>query len=276
MVSVSYQVIFNDNYNFKEELKELLKTTFEQNYDEFSEEKIDTYIEITYEKQLKDDKHLIGFEINFSEIGSEINKFIKDFSENLKDSEKINLVLKFYDSDLLTFLSELYKELFKTEMKLREIVSFIFIDTYKSSDDLLKEVEITPKFNGRKDLQKDMNKRKNYLEERYENEFFHILFSDYVNLTKLKDLRNEDFYWIAKISKNFKEFKEKIIERGIRKEEYKTFITDIKQIMSRLEKIRNCIAHNRMLESEDINDYETLLEEINKKIDEFINKIKKK
>ena len=127
MVSVSYQVVFNDEYAFKEELKELLKSAFEQNYDDFSEEELESYIEIRYEKQIDDYKYIIGFEINFDEIGTEVIKIIKDFGENLKDSEKISLVLKFYDSDLLNFLSNIYKELFKIEMKLREITTFIFI-----------------------------------------------------------------------------------------------------------------------------------------------------
>ena len=63
MVSVSYQVVFNDEYAFKEELKELLKSAFEQNYDDFSEEELESYIEIRYEKQIDDYKYIIGFEI---------------------------------------------------------------------------------------------------------------------------------------------------------------------------------------------------------------------
>ncbi|CAD7769660.1 hypothetical protein FHEFKHOI_01715 [Candidatus Methanoperedenaceae archaeon GB50] len=163
MVSVSYQAVFNDKHDFREEIKELLKSAFEQNYDDFSEEELESYIEIHYEKQIDNYKYIIGFEINFDEIGTEVTKIIEDFSENLKGSKKIILVLKFYDLDLLNFLSDIYKELFRIEMKLKEIISFIFIDTYKSGDNLLKNVNLKPRFEGKNNLQKDENQRREYL-----------------------------------------------------------------------------------------------------------------
>jgi len=275
MVSVSYQVVFNGKYDFKEEIKELLKSAFEQNYDNFSEEELDSYIEINYEKQIDDDKYIIGFGINFDEIGTEVTKIIKDFSENLKDSEEIILVLKFYDSDLLNFLSDIYKELFKIEMKLREIISLIFIDTYKSGDHLLKDISLKPRFGGKNNLQKDENQRKEYLNKRYENEFFYILFSDYARLTEVRDLKHDDLYFITEVSSNFEEFKENILNRGIKEESYLAFLNNIKPVLSeKIENIRNCIAHNRMLDTNDLENYEKYFEEINKQIDNFLNNLK--
>ena len=213
------------------------------------------------------------FEINFDEIGTEVTKIIKDFNENLKDSEKIILVLKFYDSDLLNFLSNIYKELFKIEMKLREIISFIFIDTYKAGDNLLKDVNLKPRFEGKNNLQKDETQRREYLSKRCENEFFHILFSDYNRLTEIRDLKHEDLYLIAEISNNFEEFKKNILNRGIKESSYLAFLNNIKPVLSKLENIRNCVAHNRMLDINDLENYEKYFEEINKQIEEFLTSL---
>jgi len=185
------------------------------------------------------------------------------------------LVLKFYDSDLLNFLSNIYKELFKIEMKLREIISFIFIDTYKSGDNLLKDVNLKPRFEGKNNLQKDETQRREYLSKRCENEFFHVLFSDYNRLTEIRDLKHDDLYLITEISNNFEEFKNNILNRGIKEDSYLAFLNNIKPVLSKLENIRNCIAHNRMLDTNDLENYEKYFEEINKQIKEFLDNLTK-
>jgi len=272
MGSVRYQVVFNNKYDFKNELKELLKSAFEQNYREVSEEELDTYIEINYEKQIDNYKYLVGFEINFDDEPNQdgvMKKIIKDFSENLKESEKINLILKFYDSDLLDYLSKVYKALFEIEMKLREIISLIFIDTYKSWDHLLKDVNIRLQLE--RNLLINENQRREYFNKRYENEFFYISFSEYKKLTELRDLKHEDLYLIAEISNNFDEFKQNILNRGITNKDYLEFLNNIKPILDNIEKIRNCVAHNRTIEK-DLEDIRVYFKRINDHINKFLEK----
>ena len=67
----------------------------------------------------------------------------------------------------------------------------------------------------------------------------------------------------------FIEFKENIVNRGIRKEKYLDFLNSIKEDMESLDTVRNCVAHNRTPTDEEIINYERAVEEIRVKFDNF-------
>ena len=265
-------MVFNDDVDFKTELTSILKNTFKENYNEYQEESFEPYIRIKYKQQIADYKHLIGFEVSIEEKEIEVEQIINGFNENLKKSEKIYLVLKFYDDTFYNLMSELYKMLYSVEIILREAISIIFIDTYKSDYyNLLKQIDINPQYNGKNNLRRDKSQRQGFLSKRLENEFFYLLFSDYTKISKPKILHQDDLYTIAELSNNFDEFKDKIVNRGIIKEEYLTFIENIKPVMDNLERIRNCVAHNRSLSEEDQRNYKTYFDELNKHINGFLD-----
>lgn len=269
-VLVSYQILYTGEEEIKKEIASLLKRVFEDNYDEFSEEKIDSLISIKYDKQIDEYKFLVGFDLSFEEIGTELTDIIKDFNVELNSHPKISLVTKFYDENLFSDLSKIYEKLFVIEMKLREAISFIFIDTYKSEFyNLLRDSSIKPK----ESLPKDDDGKRDFLKKRLENEFFHILFNQYTSLSDTRDLKQEDLFHIAEMSNNFDEFKRNILNRGISRPDYRTFIEEIKPIMDKLEKIRNCVAHNRSLSSEDNDNYESYIEDIEGELNSFLEKI---
>lgn len=274
MTLVRFQAVFNCLEDFHQKIIEVLKEVYQENYDEFDEINIIHQLHFQYTKKIEENKFLIGFSIEFEEIGTEINNLIIDFSSNLDDLECVDVVFRFNDENLLRFIVDIHKELFSLEMKLREAITLIFIDTYKEEYyDFLRDMNLSPHFEGNKNLQKDKTQRKEFLKKRYENEFFHILFDDYIKLNSPKTLRQDDLFVITEISQNFEEFKKNITERGITKPIYKTFIEEIKNVIFPVSRIRNCIAHNRMLSTEDSENYQTYFEEINKKIDEFLNSI---
>lgn len=274
MTIVSYQIVFTEDKDVKQELVKLLKSTFEDNYDEFSEEELDDCISIKYNKKIDECKYLIGFDLIIEEIGTEIGDIISKFNDYLNSQENISLIIKFYDDNLYEVLSQIYKEIFSIEMRLREAVTLIFIDTYKSDYyNLLKDLNIKLQFDGKNNLKKDAEQKRDYLSKKFENEFFHIMFSDYIKLSNPRALKQEDLFSIAKNSNDFAEFKENIINRGVTNSDYISFIDEIKQIMDRLERIRNSVAHNRTLSDEDIENYETYFEQINSEIDKFFKKI---
>lgn len=271
MTSVRFQVVFSSLEDFYEIIINVLKEVYKENYDEFDEIQLLQQLKFQYTKKIEENKYLVGFEIEFDEIG----QIIGDFSSNLQDLESVDVIFKYNDEHLLDFIILVHKELFRLEMKLREAISYIFIDTYKEDYyDFLKDINITPHFEGSKNLQKDKSQREEFLRKRYENEFFHILFEDYIKLSNPKTLKQEDLFLITEFSENFEDFKKNIIERGIIKSEYKTFIEEIKNIIEPISRIRNCIAHNRMLSSEDAENYQTYFKEINKYIDGFLALLK--
>lgn len=275
MVSVIYQVIFNDELDFKNELIPILKTSFEENYDELSEDTFESLIDIKYQKQIDEYKFLIGFEVIFDIIGEEIDSVINDFGDNLKDSENISLVLKFYDESSFTVLSQLYQMLYSLEMRLREVISLIFIDTYKSGYyNLLREFDLNPKYDGRNNIRKDESQRSDFLGKRFENEFFFLLFNEYTKLSRPKNLQQDELYLITEISTNFEEFKNNILKRGITTTDYINFIENIKPVMDEIHRIRNCVAHNRSLPEDDQRNYQTYFDKLNGHIDELMESLK--
>lgn len=107
-----------------------------------------------------------------------------------------------------------------------------------------------------------------------ENEFFYLNFSQYIQLDILKNLQHSDLYLIAEIANDYDEFRNKILERGITKPEYRAFIENIRPLMENLNKIRNCVAHNRSLSEDDGKNYERYFNEINQYLDAFFSSLK--
>lgn len=268
MVVVTYQIIFTEDKDIKKELIELLKNAFTDNYDEFSEEDIENLIEIKYTKRIDEYKQIVGFDIEVDTIGTEVYSVISGFNDYLKEHQDISLVVKFYDESLLDDLSKIYEIIFGIEMRLREAVTLIFLDTYKIDYyDLLKDSNINPQ-SGKDGLPKKEEEKRKFLIKRLENEFFHMSFKDYTNLSNTKELKQDDLFPITEASKDFQEFKEKILNRGVTNKYYKNFLEEVKKIMDNLEKIRNCVAHNRSVK-EGLLDYENYFEEIENKLDNF-------
>jgi len=272
MVSVSYQAIFNEKCDFAEELSSIVSDSFDDNYIFYDEVMLGSTLVIKYIKELGDNKFTVGFNLGFDEESIwNIGQIIDSICEKLNYNDKIAVAFKFNDSTQFTLLSGLYDELYHIEMKLREAISFIFIDTYQDNFyDFLRDIDLTPQFERKPNLRKDEEERKVYLKKRLENEFFHILFPQYCKLTQLKPLKHSDLLFIAEISNNFDEFKSNLVNRGVRKEDYLDFLNSIKEDMESLDAVRNCVAHNRTPIDEELDNYEKSKEELNQKIDDFL------
>jgi len=87
---------------------------------------------------------------------------------------------------------------------LREVISFIFFNTYFTSLDLLKDLQVNT-------IKKDLKSEE--LFKNLENEFFYISFSDYKKLLNLKNLKDDEKTKLLEASKSFNEWKNKIFNR---------------------------------------------------------------
>ena len=277
MAAVSYQVVFNAKHDFKSEILKTLKQSFDDCYiEDYDAAALADAIQIKYEKSLaKSTKVIVGFEITLFEDLPEIEMLIASINDNLLSSSEIEAVFKFEDLDLFTKLDAIHNDLFKIEMRLREAVTFIFIDTYGTDYyNLLKETNIRPRFDGKSNLLTNKEQKESYLRKRLENEFFHILFDQYDKLGELKAIKLEDLVSTAEVAKDFDEFRNQIIFRGILKEDYLDFISSIKAEMGILERVRNSFAHNRSPNEDDLINFERVKEELLRKIDDFLNSLK--
>jgi hypothetical protein len=164
------------------------------------------------------------------------------------------------------------KEIFDLEMKLREVISFIFLDTYKKDFyNLLKDIDLkTQPRNGNNRSDEE------YFKKHFENEFFFLRFSDYIRLNNLKEFKKSDLIEMIINSNKYDDLKQKLQNRGIVKEKYQDFLAGIKQNLDPIEKMRNCIAHNRSSTETVVNNYIKAKENLEQDISEFWDEVKKK
>lgn len=241
---------------------------FDKIIDEYTEkwveyetnEKFDEVFEILWNKDLDWNWNCYKIVIiNFIWINSnEIDKFKEYFFSDLKD--KTNFIWKFEDSRFLEIRKIFFEEVFKIEIDLREVISFIFFNTYFTSLDLLKDLQVNT-------IKKDLKSEE--LFKNLENEFFYISFSDYKKLLNLKNLKDDEKTKLLEASKSFNEWKNKIFNRWIQRKFYIDFISSIEQDLAILENFRNAIMHNRCFSQNLKENYDKSKNEIIKKINNF-------
>ena len=269
---VDFQIVHTVKSDLKEYLLNLLKQTLdestiieisvEEKPEDIQDWEIFNWIEIKYNHSIGENKFIAGFSLDISENYKEI---ISEFGNSLKDDENIEVVFKYFDEPMSEEHKNYAEEIFEIEMKLREIISFIFIDTYKGDYyNLLKEVgvKIQP-LNGK-------NKpNEKYFERHFENEFFFLLFSDYIRLNELKKINQNDLMDFIKSSNDYDELKRNIQDRGITKEKYQDLIAAIKQNLDPIENMRNCIAHNRSFTDNVLENYQQAKANLDSIINQF-------
>ena len=292
MVTVSYNLVLNDaeSIDLDEIFKESLdNTSYDLDIDEFQ----DCLTEKCFKKIGEDqDQTFIKFNIylDCDIIGFDVVKeILESFNEELK-SIKPEAVFKFYDDILLDQMKRFYHKIFEIEMRIREIVTFIFVDTYATDFyDLFTEIQIGKDMKYQKSreleenlkfevnsLKKKKEDREDYLRYLLENESFYITFSGYKQLLVTKQLQQNDLFNIATRSKTYQKFRENICDRGIKEQIYKEFLNEIKDPLDNLEPLRNCVAHNRTLSDLEGENLELICDELDEIINKFVEKLKEK
>lgn len=244
-------------------IAECLWTAYEDNYDEAPEQDdLDRAINIRYvrwhqqvdsaEGENGTERYVAGLSIDFNaEDSDEGERLAKGFCRELveRKEEGISHVLKLNDPYMREINHRYAGEIFEIEMKLREAISLIFIDTYgEKFYDLLRETVVNR-------AGKDVNEEQ--LRAHFENEFFFLLFSDYRNLNERR-LPNNTKYLLSLISAcdDFRELREHIDSNPIKLEDYASFLASLKSVVEPIENVRNSIAHNRAISQNAINNYE--------------------
>jgi len=280
-MKVNFQIIhsFGDNVNLKENLLSFLKDTFdesttltieiEEKQDNIEEWSIFDWVEIKYNYFSENNKYIAGFNIEIPESNIAI---ISEFGQKLQDDDNVYLVLKYNDEAMQSEHQIYSKEIFDLEMKLREIISFIFLDTYKKDFyNLVKDIDLKIQ-----PLNGNNRSDEEYFKKHFENEFFFLLFSDYIRINNLKELKRSNLIEMIVNSNKFDDLKQKIQNRGIVKEKYQDFLAGIKENLDPIENLRNCIAHNRSFTDKIINNYVKVKKILEDKIDDFWDGIQNK
>ena len=271
-VTVDYLIVCSDEMSLSgkmgliELLTDMLQSALEAVDDEPPEdEELEQFITVRYTKTREDGRWVCGFSVEFNSTEGQIGDLINNFSEFVADytadctDDRIKHLLKLNDPQLQRTLRDYGKEIFYIEMKLREALSLIFIDNYgKDFYDFVNETNVKP-------ISPPTAKQ---MSESYENQFFFLLFSQYI---QINDSKKPDLSRIKEYIEQAEDLEDlnRMItpKKPIIEESYDDFLASLKKRVDSIEKLRNCVAHNRSIPADIIENYETardlLLEEIN-------------
>ena len=216
-------------------------------------------------------------ELNMFEIRKKVDEeFLiinEAILESLKSNSDINSVFKYQDNTQHEQIRQMYDKIYELEMKLREILFIIYLDSFGGNCyDLLRGVGISANL-GDKQACNNFKGRKNLLEKRLENEFFYLTFGDYAQLKDPKNYKIDDLHSIIWTTEE-SELKNKInLLKNNYYKKYNVILTDLQESLTSLSKIRNTIAHNRMPSDADIANLEDIYNSLSNKLNGFFNNI---
>ena len=249
-----------------------LAQMLEDNQNYIDRSVVDNMVHINYQRQVS---------INTSSAGNTIigvaldlpdkdianpKSVITGFVAALQDSSPTFHVVKFEDSLLQSYLAERAAEIFAIEMQLRRAISLIYLNTYQLQKpfDLLGEEQVRSNLG-------QLTEEK--MKEAGENQFFHLAFSDYIRLNRRSQLTASIIARFVDMSDGYDSFREKILHLNqlpIQDKDDAAFLSSLKQIMDPIEKMRNCVAHNRNPIGDIAKDYEIALPELRKLLNDYL------
>ena len=237
VVKIDYLAVYSGEMDLIELLMEVLENALESvDDDPPEEEELTQWINLHHPTRRKDGCRIYRFSVTFNSEERRMGLLTQRFNNFVAGStrEGIKHLLKLNDPHLRCILRAYEKEIFNIEMKLREALSLIYIDTYdKDFYDLLQLR------NRRRGCTPDR------LRKYHENQSFCLLFSEYKNIHDLNP---------------------------ITKDQYIYFLDSLSDLVEPIEKLRNCVAHNRSIPKIIIKNYKEAKEPLLDKINKFLEK----
>lgn len=264
-------------YNeFKEILNEKLTQVLADNLNEFADTAIESFIKINYSRKCDiesiapiEQKRIIwGISLDLPEEVENVEIVIEEFCSNIVEIEQIEHVVKFEDEVLLIKNQQYFQEIFYLEMKLRRVISMIYLNQYSDNYfSLLRDEVIKP--TSKEPPSADQ------MEKAFENEFFHLLFSQYVNLNSRKfPSRTDEFINLIKERYSFEDFLNELNRTPVTKKDDIDFLSGLKDKLDSIEKLRNCVAHNRKISQRLLQNYNEAKKLLEKDLDDYLYKYK--
>ena len=262
--------------NIQKILTDLFAEVLENNSYVFEEDAIADMIQFRHERfggEIADDDgitthhKLIGFALEPLDEIEFIRKVVDEFVISLPDTSPIFHVVKFEDPLLRTELAVYAKEIFALEMKLRRVLSLIYLHAYQDKEaafDLLCDEKINPSGQTKPDMEQ--------MKSAIENQFFHLTFSQYINLNQCTELKLPDILQSIRNTEKYDTFRTEIRRVPVEQEEDAEFLASLKDLMDPIERMRNCVAHNRRPTQRITDNYPTARLDLEKHIDKYLEK----
>lgn len=181
---------------------------------------------------------LFGFALDLPDETESLRLVVDEFVEALDTSPVVHLV-KFEDPLSHGDLARWSEEIYWLEMKLRRVLSLVYLHGYQAGDpyDLLCEETVQP-----------MNKERpkpEHMRERAENQFFHLTFNQYVGLNRRREFKPPELLELIRNNGAYDSLREELSRAPIADEDDAVLLAGLKERMEAIEAMRNCCAHNR-------------------------------
>ncbi len=268
-MKVEFLIVCHPEDVSEDSLREVLQQTLANNLDDKSLDELTDSIRFTHLREIAnpngDPPRVIrAFDLMLPEETTYPDRVIKEFADTVRDSEGVDHLLKFYDDILLEKHIAHQRELFAFEMKLRKALSIIYLNSYTERFyELLRDETTKP---ATSPTEREML-------EAHENEFFHLLFSQYINLNKRRTLTKvEDILKLVQAADDFDKFKQEVSRAPVEDEADSDFLASLKQRINSVEQLRNCVAHNRTPLEKILQDYSTARTLLDDSLKDFLQR----
>ena len=243
---IAYQV--DPKTDMNQVIMESLIDALENESDDFDKDAVGGMIQFSHERQ-RNGFTLIGFAIKLPEKFShaESVSVIDDFASTIRDKDPKSHVVKFEDPLLRARLAKWAAEIFALEMKLRRVLSIIYLNAYQGEEpfSLLRGEKVRPMGEPKQEQ----------MEKVTENQFFHLNFSQYRDLNQRPQLKLSDILEVIENAEQYDDFRAKICHIPVEDENAADLIANLKELINPIENMRNCVAHNRQPTDKIVADY---------------------
>lgn len=267
--------------NVRQVLTDSLAGALEDYQDEFEEDKINDFIQLRHKRigsdfgendRVTTQHRIIGFSVELPEGIVPDDTIIENFIKNLSESDLEFHIVKFEDPLLQAELAKRAAEIFVLEMKLRRVLSLIYLHAYQlhayqdkeATFDLLCDEIVNPSGKAKPDMKQ--------MKSATENQFFHLTFSQYKNLNQRPELKLSDIMQSIRNTEKYDTLRAEILRVPIEHEEDAEFLAGLEELMDTIEQMRNCVAHNRR-PTRSINDsYPDARSKLEEHLDQYLEK----
>ncbi|MCX6141815.1 MAG: hypothetical protein NTZ35_01210 [Ignavibacteriales bacterium] len=254
-------------------LKEKLAEVLEDNLNEFDDAQIGQFVRLYLkrpcephidENGVASTRTIIGFHLDLPDETANTETVISDLCGMLADTPPVVHILKFEDPLLLQKYRTYSLELYQIEMKLRKALSIVYLHSYSEDYYNLLRDETT------KPLSQDLPSQEQ-MKKALENNFFHLTFHQYVELNDPKSVKKiENLIDVVRDSNTFDEFKNELERMPVVDEHDREFLASLKDKLEPIEKLRNSVAHNRVITVRVADNYAAARPRLIAELDEYL------
>lgn len=210
---------------------------------------------------------IVGFALDLPEYAT--SDEITEFTRRLLESPEVFHVVKFEDPLLRKYLAERADEIFELEMKLRRILTLVYLNACRLQGpySLLRGDRVSP--------QQERQLTEERMEEHNENQFFYLEFSDYTHLNERTETRMQDILGMIRDSDRYSDLQDgisRLLRRSVEDVEDVDLLSKLKdeRTTGSIAKMRNCVAHNRQPTPDEIREYDRALPQLKKLLDDYL------